>query len=79
MTIAKRREIAKFFSGAEAFHAFSSAVILISGLDITIFGIQLTPIWYVVSMTVHILIAVALASYGWGIFGHRAQAGRASD
>ena len=79
MTPERKKEIAKFFCGAEAFHAFVQLVWLATGTTITIFGISFGPIWNVVSLTTNTLIALALASYAWGIFGRRAQSGHADD
>ena len=79
MTKDRKREIAKFFCGAEAFHAFAHGILLVSGTKITIFGISFSSIWSVVSLAINLLIALALASYAWGIFGRRAQAGHAND
>ena len=79
MTTNRKRELAKFFCGAEVFHAFAHGVLLVSGTTITIFGVSFSAIWNVVSITLNALLALALASYGWGIFGRRAQSGHAND
>ena len=79
MTISRKREIAKFACGAEAFHAFAHLVLLMSGTHLSVLGVSLGPIWNVVSITVNTLVALALASYAWGIFGRRAQSGHADD
>lgn len=79
MTTSRKREIAKFLSGAEAFHALAHVALLVSGTTIAIFGISFSASWNVVSFTLNTLVALALASYAWGIFGRRAQAGHAND
>lgn len=78
MTTHRKREIAKFACGAESFHAFVHAFLLFTGTTITLFGISFGPVWNVVSLTLNTLIALALASYAWGIFGRRAQTGHAN-
>ncbi|KXJ98013.1 MAG: hypothetical protein UZ17_ACD001002903 [Acidobacteria bacterium OLB17] len=79
MTTHRKREIAKFACGAESFHAFTHAILLFTGTTMTLFGISFGPVSNVVGLTVNSLIALALASYAWGIFGRRAQAGHAND
>ena len=79
MTTEHKREIAKFACGAESFHVFVHAIFFFSGTTINVFGITVGPMWNIVSATVNTLIALALASYAWGIFGRGAKAGHAND
>ena len=79
MTTHRKREIAKFVCGAESFHVLMHTVLLISGTTISVFGITFGPTWGVVSVAVNTLVALALGSYAWGIFGRRAQSGHAHD
>lgn len=71
----RKKEIAKFLCGAEAFHTVVHGVLLISGTTIAVFGVTLEPTWHIGSVVINLLITLALASYAWGIFGRRAQKG----
>lgn len=71
----RKKEIAKFLCGAEAFHAVVHAALLLSGTTITVFGIVLLPTWNIVPLTVTVLLTLALGSYGWGIYRRRRKAG----
>ncbi|MBK6587782.1 MAG: hypothetical protein IPG22_05630 [Acidobacteria bacterium] len=62
----RKKEIAKFFCGFEAFHALFHATLLLSGTTITVFGIPLAPTWNIVPLTVNVLLTIALANYAWG-------------
>ncbi len=59
------REIAKFASGAEAFHAFIHAVLWLSGTTLTLFGITATPTWNIVGVIVNAAISLGLGMYAW--------------
>ena len=63
---ARKKEIAKFISGAEAFHAFIHAYFWSSGTTLTVLGITQTPAWNILSAIVHAAISVTLAVYAWG-------------
>ena len=71
----RKKEIAKFLCGAEAFHTVAHAVLWLSGTTITVFGIAFEPGWHIGSLVINLLITLALASYAWGIFGRRASRG----
>lgn len=60
------REIAKFVSGAEAFHAFVHAYLWLSGTSLTVFGITATPTWNVMAAIVNAAISLLLGLYAWG-------------
>ena len=62
----RKKEIAKFFCGVEAFHALVHAVLWLSGTTLTVFGITATPTWSIVGVIVNALIAFALGIYAWG-------------
>lgn len=61
----RKKEIAKFACGAEAFHAFVHAVLLFSGATLTVFGITATPSWNIVGVIVNGGIALVLGIYAW--------------
>ncbi|WP_068878918.1 MULTISPECIES: hypothetical protein [unclassified Phenylobacterium] len=60
------KEIAKFFSGFEAFHAAFHAYLWTSGTAITLFGLTFTPAWHMAGGPLNALIALALGYYAWG-------------
>jgi len=62
----RRKEIAKFFCGVEAFHALVHTVLWLSGTTLTVFGIAATPTWSIVGVIVNAVIAIALGFYAWG-------------
>ena len=59
------QEVAKFASGAVAFHAVVHTVLLFSGINLTILGITQTPALHIVAIVLSALISFALAMYGW--------------
>jgi hypothetical protein len=61
-------EIAKFFSGFEAFHAIAHLVFLITGTTFVVFGSTLGPTWNLVGVIVNAAISLALAVYGWNLY-----------
>lgn len=63
------KEIAKFASGAEAFHAMAHAAFWLSGTTTTVFGIRMRPAWHLSSTIVNGTLAIALGVYAWGPFG----------
>ena len=71
----RKKEIAKFLCGAEAFHTVVHAAFVLSGSTMTILGIAFQPTWHIGSVVINLLITLALASYAWGIFGRRASRG----
>lgn len=61
----RKKEIAKFACGAEAFHAFGHAVLGLSGTTVTALGITAGPTWHIVSVVVNGAIAILLGVYAW--------------
>lgn len=60
-----KKELAKFFSGFEAFHTLFHAYLWLSGTAFTAFGITATPTWSIISVIVNGAIAIVLGLYGW--------------
>lgn len=67
----KGQEIAKFFSGFEAFHTLLHAYLRLAGTTLTVFGIMATPTWNVAGVILNGSIALALGIYGWRQYEHR--------
>lgn len=62
----RKKEIAKFFSGAEALHAAVNAYFWLSGSTLTFFSsITVSPSIFALTALVHAGIAVALGLYAW--------------
>ena len=59
------KEIAKFASGAEAFHAFVHGYLLFSDSQMTVFGMTAGPTWNVLGLMFNSTIALALGIYAW--------------
>lgn len=59
------REVAKFFSGFEAFHALFHAALLVSGTSFALFGIAVTPNLSTIGAVLHGALAVVLGVYAW--------------
>lgn len=62
----KWKEIAKFFSGFEAFHTVFHAYLWFSGTTFTAFGVTATPTWNMTGIILNGGIALVLGLYGWG-------------
>jgi len=60
------REVAKFFSGFETFHALFHAGLLVSGTAFALFGIAVTPNLSTIGVVLHGALAVVLGVYAWG-------------
>lgn len=61
-----RKEIAKFLSGAFAWHAITHFGLIFSdALPFTIFGITITPEKNIAGMIVWAILAFLLGYYGW--------------
>ncbi len=60
------KEIAKFASGAEAFHAFLHAYLWLSGTTLTVFGITATASWNLMGAAVNAALSLLLGLYAWG-------------
>ena len=63
--MSRLKEIAKFVSGVEAFHAFVHAYFWFSGTTLTVFGITQTPTLNIVSAAVNGIVAILLGVYAW--------------
>lgn len=61
----RKKEIAKFFCGFEAFHALSAAYFWLSGTTIIAFGITVTPALSMAGTVIHAAISVVLGVYAW--------------
>lgn len=59
------RELAKFGSGFEAFHAVAHAYLAFTHVNLTILGFTQSHTWNVVSAVVHAGVAVLLGRYAW--------------
>lgn len=68
----KGKEIAKFFSGFEAFHTLFHAYLWVSGTTLTVFGITATPTWNIAGVILNGGIALALGLYAWRQYGRGA-------
>ena len=65
------KEIAKFASGAEAFHAFIHLYFWLSGTTLIVFGIAPTPTWHVVGAIANLVFSLLLGIYAWGPYRYR--------
>ena len=63
------KEIAKFFSGFEAFHSLFHGFLLLSGTTITVFGITATPNWNLIGLIFNGILAIIFGFYGWKSYG----------
>lgn len=59
------RELAKFFSGFETFHALMHAYLWASGTEPTVFGIHLISSWNGLGGLVHGVVALVLGLWAW--------------
>jgi hypothetical protein len=69
MTIAK--EIAKFISCAEAFHAIAHTYFWLSDTTMTMFEITLSPTGSMGAAAVNAIISLILSIYAWKSYGRR--------
>lgn len=72
----RKREIAKFACGFEAFHAIAHALLWLSGTTVTFFGSGMSPNWHVVSVVVNAVIAVLSGVYAWRPFVRKRRPGQ---
>lgn len=63
--MSRLKEVAKFASGAEAFHAFVHASFWYSGTTVKLFGMTETPTLHMWAAVVNAAIAVGLGVYAW--------------
>jgi len=61
----RKKEIAKFFCGGEAFHAVTHAYLLCSGTQLTVMGVTTTPALNAMSVLLSTAVTVALGIYAW--------------
>ena len=59
------KEVAKFATGFETFHALLHGYLWLSGTTISLFGITATPTWSMASTVVNGFITLALGFYAW--------------
>ena len=60
------REVAKFASGAVAFHGLVHAYLWLSGTNLTVMDIRQSPTWNMTAAIVSLVLSFALGRYGWG-------------
>jgi hypothetical protein len=63
--MSRLKEVAKFASGAETFHAAMHAGFWLSGATFTVFGITATPTLNAVGAVVNAIVALVLGIYAW--------------
>ena len=61
----RKREVAKFLCGFEAFHTLLHGYLWLSGTAFTAFGITATRRWNLAGIVLNGAIAPALGRYGW--------------
>ena len=61
----RRKEIAKFLSGAKAFHALAHTYFWISGTTLTVFGITQTPALNAGAAIGNAVLSIVLGVYAW--------------
>ncbi|HVZ18576.1 MAG TPA: hypothetical protein VG897_15760 [Terriglobales bacterium] len=62
----RQKELAKFFSGVEAFHAVLHGYLWLSGTTLIVLGITATPMVSLMGAIVNAIISVGLGVYAWG-------------
>lgn len=60
------REVAKFASGAVAFHGLVHAYLWLSGTNLTVMGITQSSTWNMTAALISLVLSFALGRYGWG-------------
>lgn len=61
----KWREVAKFASGFEAFHALMHASLWLSGTSLNVLGISFPSQWSGVAALIGMVVSITLACFGW--------------
>lgn len=61
----RMKELAKFGSGFEAFHALANAYFWLQGFETMLFGVETSPAMHLASALLNGAAAVALGIYGW--------------
>ncbi len=65
MTKLQLKEITKFLSGAEAFHAIFHAYFWLSDLPLTVLGFSLSRDGNMIAAFINITLSILLGIYGW--------------
>lgn len=65
MTKNRFKEIAKFFSGFEAFHALFHGSLAVTGTSLTLLGFTISPTGSLCAAAFHVAFSAFLAWYGW--------------
>lgn len=73
----RKKEVAKFFSGFEGFHALFHAYLLLSGTPFEAFGVTATPAYNLMAVVVNGGISTALGIYAWRTSGRGAASSSA--
>ncbi len=63
--LSRKKEIAKFFSGFEAFHTIFHGYLLFTGAEFSAVGVVATPAWSLTGIILNGTIATALGIYAW--------------
>ncbi len=61
----RAKEVAKFFSGFEAFHAIVHGYLWLSGMTITLVGITARPAWSFGALLFNAAVALVLGFWAW--------------
>lgn len=59
------KEVAKFASGVEAFHAFIHGFFWLSRTNLQVFGIRETRKWHIAGTALNAIAALLLGLYAW--------------
>lgn len=59
------KEVAKFVSGAEAFHAFIHACFWLSGTTLNVFGFKEKPKLHMMAAIANAVVSLILGFYAW--------------
>ena len=60
-----KKELAKFASGVEAFHALAHGVLWLTDTNLKVFGIKATRKWNIAAAALNGTAALALGIYAW--------------
>ncbi len=69
----RKKEIAKFVCGIEAFHTLVHTYFGLSKTTVKVFGRTVPPTWHRVSAIVNAAVAISLGVYAWGLRARRAE------
>lgn len=62
----RKKEIAKFICGVEAFHACIHTYFWLSGTRLNVFGVKENPNWHLAAAAGNAAAAIILGVYAWG-------------